>query len=117
MVNTLPGASGYVFPDEMVPFLKRWRPVTLEAAYIPRQTPFVLQALECGCEIVEGVELLFEQGCAQCEIWPGLAAPRRAIASDLLNALFAEGSEPPARAQMKPLDAPPSFLSSQANAL
>lgn len=26
-----------------------------EAAYIPRRTPFILQALACGCQIVEGV--------------------------------------------------------------
>eukprot|EP01044_Picomonas_judraskeda_P025716 COSAG03_NODE_7550_length_902_cov_1.057285_1_plen_82_part_10 len=59
VVNTLPGATAYILPDNMVPLLRRWRPVALEAAYIPRQTPFVQQALECECEIVEGVELLF----------------------------------------------------------
>ena len=115
VVNTLPGAAAYAFPDGMVPLLKQWRPVALEAAYIPRQTPFVLQALGCGCDVVEGVELLFEQGCAQCEIWTGLEAPRRAIASDLLEALFTEGSEHPARAEMEPLDTPPSSLASNAS--
>ena len=74
VVNTLPGSTAYVLPDEMVAMLRQWRPVVLEAAYIPRQTPFVLQALECGCEIVEGVELLFEQGCAQVSLYPEVAA-------------------------------------------
>lgn len=114
VVNTLPGVSAYMLPDEMVPLLQRWRPVTLEAAYIPRQTPFVFQVRECGCEVVEGVEMLFEQGCAQCEIWTGTTAPRRDIASDLLKALFTEDSEHPARAEMKPLDAPPSSLTKNA---
>lgn len=114
VINTLPGTTNYVLPDEMVPLLLRWRPIALEAAYIPRQTAFVLQALECGCEVVEGVEMLFEQGCAQCEIWTGRSAPRRAIASDLLATLFTEGSEHPARVEMTPLDAPPSSLASNA---
>jgi hypothetical protein len=115
VVNTLPGSAGFVLPDDMTALLRRWRPVTLEAAYIPRQTPFVLQALECGCDVVEGVELLFEQGCAQCEIWTGRVAPRPAIASDLLAALFTQGSEHPARAQMEPLAEPPSSLTQNAS--
>mmetsp|Transcript_123667 Transcript_123667/g.395635 ORF Transcript_123667/g.395635 Transcript_123667/m.395635 type:complete len:306 (+) Transcript_123667:76-993(+) len=108
VVNTLPGSSGFELPDGSV--LERLRPVVLEAAYIPRRTAFVLQALAKGCEVVEGAEMLFEQGCAQCEIWTGKPAPRGKIASALLKALFEEGSQHPAHEKMQPYDAPPKAL-------
>jgi len=100
IVNTLPGASSFVLPDSSV--LSRFRPVVLEAAYIPRRTAFLRQALDAGCEAVEGVEMLFEQGCAQCEVWTGRPAPRAAIARALLSALFTAGSTHPAFAKMEP---------------
>merc|ERR1712060_297795 len=93
VVNTLPGAADFTLPDAAV--LERCHPVVLEAAYIPRQTSFVKQALSAGCSVVEGVEMLFEQGCAQCEIWTASAAPRADIANSMLNALFKEGSTHP----------------------
>ena len=36
-----------------------------------------------GCLCIEGVEMLFEQGCAQCEIWTHRPAPRGQIARGL----------------------------------
>eukprot|EP00931_Biecheleriopsis_adriatica_P067139 TRINITY_DN41326_c0_g1_i1.p1 TRINITY_DN41326_c0_g1~~TRINITY_DN41326_c0_g1_i1.p1 ORF type:complete len:357 (-),score=88.01 TRINITY_DN41326_c0_g1_i1:64-1092(-) len=108
IVNTLPGSSDFRLPEDHV--LRRCKPVVLEAAYIPRRTAFVQQALAAGCEVVEGVEMLFEQGCAQCEIWTGKAAPRREIASSLLKALFTAGSTHPAYAKMEPHDILPKSL-------
>mmetsp|Transcript_10004 Transcript_10004/g.19278 ORF Transcript_10004/g.19278 Transcript_10004/m.19278 type:complete len:327 (-) Transcript_10004:263-1243(-) len=108
VVNTLPGASEFVLPDPTI--LQRCRPVVLEAAYIPRRTAFVAQALAAGCEIIEGIEMLFEQGCAQCEIWTKLPAPRSAIAAELLRALFTPGSNHPAFLRMEPYDQLPGAL-------
>jgi len=108
VVNTLPGASAFVLPDASV--LARCRPVVLEAAYIPRRTAFLRQALDAGCDVVEGVEMLYEQGCAQCEIWTGGPAPRAAIAGALLSALFTAGSAHPAHAKMEPHDILPASL-------
>mmetsp|Transcript_37900 Transcript_37900/g.102622 ORF Transcript_37900/g.102622 Transcript_37900/m.102622 type:complete len:332 (-) Transcript_37900:71-1066(-) len=112
IVNTLPGASDFVLPDASV--LQRCRPVVLEAAYIPRRTAFLRQALDAGCEVVEGVEMLYEQGCAQCEIWTGKPAPRAAIACALLTALFTSGSSHPAFAKMEPHDVHPASLAKAA---
>jgi len=108
IVDTLPGATEFTLPD--LTLLQRCKPVVLEAAYIPRQTAFVKQALEAGCEVIEGVEMLFEQGCAQCEIWTGLPAPRAKIAAALLDALFTEDSQHPARPKMQPIDVLPTSL-------
>jgi len=108
VVDTLPGSAAFVLPDPSV--LERCHPVVLEAAYIPRQTSFVKQALAAGCEVVEGVEMLFEQGCEQCRIWTGLPAPRSKIADALLKALFTEGSSHPAHVKMEPHDILPTSL-------
>lgn len=66
VVDTLPGSTGFTLPAEQVGVLAKFKPVVLEAAYIPRHTAFVTQAMGQGCRVVEGVEMLFEQGCAQC---------------------------------------------------
>ena len=80
IVDTLPGSTGFTLPAAQAALLQKWKPVCLEAAYIPRHTAFVTQALGAGCRVVEGIEMLFEQGCAQCEIWTRRPAPRGAIA-------------------------------------
>jgi len=113
VVNTLPGSSEFVLPDPTI--LQRCRPVVLEAAYIPRRTAFVAQALAAGCDIVEGIEMLFEQGCAQCEIWTKLPPPRSAIAAELLRALFTPGSDHPAFPRMEPYDQLPGALQREAS--
>jgi len=115
VVNTLPGSSEFVLPDSSI--LQRCQPVVLEAAYIPRRTTFVAQALAAGCDIVEGIEMLFEQGCAQCEIWTKLPAPRAAIAAELLRALFTPGSDHPAFPKMEPYDQLPGSLQREASAM
>ena len=57
--------------------MKKHTPIVVEASYIPRHTAFVSQVMAVGCEIIEGIEMLFEQGCAQCETWTGQPAPRQ----------------------------------------
>jgi len=114
VVDTLPGASEFVLPDPSI--LQRCQPVVLEAAYIPRRTAFAAQALAASCDIVEGIEMLFEQGCAQCEIWTKLPAPRAAIAAELLSALFTPGSDHPAFPKMEPYDQHPGALQREASA-
>jgi len=117
IVDTLPGTTGFTLPAAQAALLVKFRPTCLEAAYIPRHTPFVSQALEAGCRVVEGVEMLFEQGCAQCTIWTGLPAPRDAIAANLLRELFGEATSHPAAAKMEPRDRPPDGLTCEVKAL
>lgn len=113
IIDTLPGSTGFSLPPPQAELLKKWRPTCLEAAYIPRHTAFVTQALEAGCRVVEGVEMLFEQGCEQCRIWTGKPAPRSAIAGNLLRELFGTESAHPAAEKMEPRDQPPDGLTSE----
>eukprot|EP00656_Telonema_subtile_P029807 TRINITY_DN32882_c0_g1_i1.p1 TRINITY_DN32882_c0_g1~~TRINITY_DN32882_c0_g1_i1.p1 ORF type:complete len:286 (-),score=84.75 TRINITY_DN32882_c0_g1_i1:118-975(-) len=98
VMATIPGSAGFQLPAGVLDAL---RPVVIDAAYKSsdkgsRHTPLLLQAKDAGCAVVEGMEMLFEQGCAQCEIWTGQQAPRQAIASALLEARFSgEEEEPP----------------------
>jgi len=108
VVDTMPGSSHFTLPAGAQ--LASHKPVVFEAAYIPRRTALVTQALEAGCEVVEGIEMLFEQGCAQCEIWTGRPAPRKQIAAALVQELFTEGSSHPAHAVMQPYDKLPAAL-------
>lgn len=102
VVDTLPGSTEFSLPAAAEAILARCKPVVLEASYIPRRTVLVQQALATGCEVVEGVDMLFEQGCSQCEIWTGQPPPRQQIAAALLQALFAADSAHPAYAKMQP---------------
>eukprot|EP00448_Togula_jolla_P041449 CAMPEP_0170641036 /NCGR_PEP_ID=MMETSP0224-20130122/40547_1 /TAXON_ID=285029 /ORGANISM="Togula jolla, Strain CCCM 725" /LENGTH=292 /DNA_ID=CAMNT_0010971589 /DNA_START=116 /DNA_END=994 /DNA_ORIENTATION=- len=115
VVCTLPGSVEFTMPDIKV--LEANKPLVLEASYIPRRTAFFKQALEAGCEVIEGIEMLFEQGCAQCEIWTGKPAPRKEIAQALIEALFTAGSEHPAFANMEPHNEIPVALSREASSL
>ena len=116
VVDTLPGSTGFTLPSKQAAILAKFKPTCLEAAYIPRHTAFVKQALKAGCRVVEGVEMLFEQGCAQCTIWTGQPAPRSAIASALIEALFSKSSAHPAAEKMEPRDQPPDGLTCEAKA-
>merc|ERR1712039_338615 len=71
-------------------------------------------ALAAGCEVVEGGEMLFEQGCAQCELWTGKRAPREKIAAALLKNLFTQGSSHPAHSKMQPYTVQPVSLVEEA---
>ena len=63
----------------------------LDAAYKPRDTPLLGAAREAGCVAIEGIEMLFEQGCAQCELWTARPAPRPEIVRGL--AAFLESKD------------------------
>jgi len=113
VVNTLPGSTDFTLPEAAAAALRRCRPVVLEASYIPRRTAFLRQAMAAGCTVIEGIEMLYEQGCEQCQIWTGRAAPRADIAASLCGALFSEASTHPARAKMEPIAEVPQALAEQ----
>ena len=86
VVSCVPGASGTTLGEAE---LRRLAPVVLDAAYVPRQTPLLADAQAAGCTTLEGVQMLFEQGCEQCAIWTHRDAPRIAILK-ALHALLEE---------------------------
>lgn len=61
--------------------------LTHELDWIPLQTLLLSRAMKAGCPTIEGIEMLFEQGCAQCEIWTHRSPPRREIAVSLARFL------------------------------
>ncbi len=54
--------------------------VVMDVVYKPRITRLLKEAREAGCEIVEGLEMLLEQGIAQFEWWTARKAPRKCMA-------------------------------------
>ena len=115
VVCTLPGSTGFIVGEGVAALLPKYKPMCLEASYIPRRTAFTAQATDAGCEVVEGIEMLFEQGCAQCEIWTGTHAPRAVIAQTLLGALFGASADHPAHTMMEPrIEKPPSLVAEAA---
>jgi len=46
-----------------------------DLVYHPRRTALLARAEAAGCRVVEGVEMLVEQGAASFSIWTGLPAP------------------------------------------
>jgi shikimate dehydrogenase len=49
--------------------------VVFDLVYSPRQTPLLRRAAGLGCRVVEGVEMLVEQGALSFECWTGRRAP------------------------------------------
>ena len=95
VVSCVPASANLTLTDER---LKALNPIVLDAAYRPRDTPLLTAAAAAGCVTIEGVEMLFEQGCAQCEIWTHRPAPRGAIAVGIKAFLEAQSFGPlPAR--------------------
>jgi len=46
-----------------------------DLVYRPRRTPLLERAAAEGCQVVEGIEMLIEQGARSFEIWTDLSAP------------------------------------------
>ena len=80
VVSCVPGSAGLTLTEEL---LRKRSPIVLDAAYRPRETPLLAAARASGCVAIEGIEMLFEQGCAQCELWTHRAAPRAEIVQGL----------------------------------
>jgi shikimate dehydrogenase len=46
-----------------------------DLVYRPRRTALLERAAAAGCTVVEGIEMLIEQGARSFQLWTGLAAP------------------------------------------
>jgi pentafunctional AROM polypeptide len=82
IIGTIPADAQSAYPKEL--FNKK--PVAVDLAYRPRRTPLLKQATAAGCETVEGIALLIEQGLFQFQIWTGCIAPREEIAAAVYGA-------------------------------
>jgi shikimate dehydrogenase len=62
----------------------------MDIVYRPLQTKLLRDAVERGCSIIDGLEMLAYQGAAQLEIWTGKAVEIEPIKKELRQALEAE---------------------------
>ena len=58
--------------------------VYVELAYTPRVTELMRKAMDSNWNIVQGIEVLLEQGYQQFELWTGRRAPRDAMKAKVL---------------------------------
>lgn len=63
--------------------------VVFDLVYRPRQTPLLERALADGCVIIEGIEMLVEQGALSFTMWTGHDAPLEVMRVAAYEALAA----------------------------
>ncbi|KAL7574469.1 hypothetical protein ACA910_015837 [Epithemia clementina (nom. ined.)] len=74
VISTLPASANFPLPSwilEQQPV----RPIIFDVNYKPYQTSLLEQAIQAGCQVVRGSEMLWEQGIGQFELWTGRTAP------------------------------------------
>jgi len=59
----------------------------MDIVYHPNETLLIKYAIEKGCRIVYGIDMLFYQGVKQFELWTGLKAPEAEMRSVLTEHL------------------------------
>ena len=85
---TMPGSSP--LPDDVRLEALEPRPVVFDLIYRPRRTPLLRRAAAAGCPLVEGIEMLIEQGAGSFELWTGLVAPVEAMRAAAYAAVDAD---------------------------
>ena len=61
--------------------------IVFDLVYRPRLTPLLRRAASVGCRVVEGVEMLIEQGTRSFGVWTGLDAPADVMQAAAYRAL------------------------------
>lgn len=61
--------------------------LVMDIVYHPLRTRLLREAEQCGCPVIDGLEMLARQGAAQFQIWTGRKAAIEEIRRDLLRAL------------------------------
>jgi len=83
VISTLPAAASFKLPDIFFSFGDR--PIVLDVNYKPYHTPLLTQAVEHGCEVIRGSEMLWGQGIAQFEFWTKRNAPHAVFKDTVLD--------------------------------
>jgi pentafunctional AROM polypeptide len=77
VIGTIPSIAQESLPLDAI--FKNRKGVVVDMAYRPRNTKLLTAAKREGMAIVEGIEVLLEQGYEQFRIWTGIHAPRNVI--------------------------------------
>jgi 3-dehydroquinate dehydratase/shikimate dehydrogenase len=87
IVNATPaGMSGHSRESVLLPN-ELGSALVFDMVYNPRETPLLRAARQHGLSVIEGLEMLVEQGVAQFELWTGQPAPAQAMMRAVLGQL------------------------------
>jgi len=88
---SMPGASP--LPDDVSLESLDPKPAVFDLIYRPRRTPLLRRAAAAGCPVVEGIEMLIEQGARSFELWTGAAAPLETMRAAAYAALAQDAGD------------------------
>ncbi len=97
LINATPIGMKSVDPLLVNPDLLRGDMVVYDLIYTPTQTPLLKNAVEKGAKVLNGLEMLVNQGAAAFEIWTGESAPVELMRQAALSRIKIMGnsSDPP----------------------
>ncbi|CAM9362289.1 unnamed protein product [Chrysoparadoxa australica] len=77
IISTIPGSAEFTVPEGMLSA----KPIVFDAAYKPPRTALLEQAVASGCPLVQGADMLIEQGREQFQMWTYRRAPGEEMAA------------------------------------
>lgn len=92
VISTLPASVDFLLPKWIVDPLSR--PIVFDVNYKPYATKLLEQAVEAGCKVVRGSEMLWEQGVGQFELWTERTAPYGVMKKVVLKNCLENGALP-----------------------
>jgi len=81
VVSTVPPSAQFELPKHLL----NNEPILVELVYNPRKTLLIKQGESIRCPIIEGIEILYEQGAAAFTIWTNKEPPIKAMKHVLLH--------------------------------
>jgi 3-dehydroquinate dehydratase / shikimate dehydrogenase len=86
LINATPVGSAPRADETPVPAeLHQAESVVFDMVYDPPLTRLLREAIEAGCAVIQGTEMLTAQGAAQFEAWTGLEAPLQVMESAMTS--------------------------------
>jgi len=86
VISTLPAAAEFELPEWLVSETDNAaKPIVFDVNYKPYYTKLLTQAESCGCQLVRGSEMLWEQGVGQFELWTERTAPYKVMKDVVLE--------------------------------
>jgi len=83
VISTVPPTAQFELPHHLIKGASG--PLIVELIYNPRKTALIKQAESAGCIIIEGIEILYEQGAAAFAIWTNKEPPIVAMKQGLIH--------------------------------
>src|SRR5690606_16288787 len=81
VISTVPPQANFELPSSLI----REDLILVELVYRPRKTYFIQQGEANGCQCIEGIEILLEQGLIQFELWMHSPSPRKKVIEQFIQ--------------------------------